>query len=425
VVDIDNIRNFAVIGGGVMGSGIAQVALLSGYENVTVIDLNSAILEKSRALIQQRIEALESEEKCKEFFSYHDLLKNLDYKKKLENFEAVGIVANNFDTKTIMNRLSTETDLSKGVSDADFVIEAVSEKMNLKQDIFKQLGEYVPPQTVLASNTSSMSITKISQDAKNPEKVIGMHFHTFFPIIGMLIEITPGEKSSKESLETGYKVAQKFPCIMGERFTVQLEKETPGLIANRLAVVGSLYFNWLMDQALDNGISREQLNAANFTSEVADAIGIDTIYYVSKYFEENLSPEFAPSQRLTELFNAGKFGKKVGEGFYKWNADGAIKNLPPVEEKTTNFLTNTIDIEMHPAIQFNEACRLLEEGVVTSYELIDKVQLKGTHMPGPFALGKTKYKEWAEKLHKFVEISGKTYLEPSEMMKSGKFLDYK
>jgi len=297
--------------------------------------------------------------------------------------------------------------------------------MDLKQEIFKQLSEYCLPQTVMASNTSSMSITNIAKNSNRPEKVIGMHFHTYFPITGMLIEITPGEKSSAESLELGKEVAQRFPCLIGERFTVQLEKESPGLIANRFSVVGSIYFQWLTDQAMKNGISREQLAAADFSSEVADVIGIDTIYYVSKYFEETISPEFAPSERLTELFKAGKFGRKVGEGFYKWNEDGPIKNLPPVEKKTTDFMTNILDLEMYPAIQLNEACRLLEEGIVRSYELIDKVVFKGTLMPGPFALGKTKYKEWAEKLKDFAEKSGKTYLHPCNMMESGRFLDFK
>ncbi|GAG05632.1 unnamed protein product, partial [marine sediment metagenome] len=105
--------------------------------------------------------------------------------------------------------------------------------------------------------------------------------------------------------------------------------------------------------------------------------------------------------------------------------DGPIKNLPPVEKKTTDFITNTIDPEIFSAIQLNEACRLLEEGVLKSYELIDKVLFKGSFMPGPFALGKTKYKEWAEKLDDFAEKSGKTYLKPCDMMKLGRFLDYK
>ena len=184
LVEFDSIKNVAVIGGGIMGSGIAQVALLTGYEKVTIIDLNSKILEQAIKLIQTRIEALESEEQFKNYFASDERLENFDIKKTLENFESVGIVAKNIDTKTIIKRLYTETEISKGVEDADFVIEAVTEKLELKQDIFKQLGEFAPPHAVLASNTSSMSITKIGELSSRPEKIIGMHFHTFFPILG-------------------------------------------------------------------------------------------------------------------------------------------------------------------------------------------------------------------------------------------------
>ena len=138
MVDLDNIKNISVIGGGIMGSGIAQVALLSGYEKVTIVDLSSEILKKSTKLVKSRMEALESEEKCKEYFASNEILKNLDFKEKLANFESVGIVANKVDTKTIMSRLYTETEISKGVRDADFVIEAVTEKLELKQKIFAE-----------------------------------------------------------------------------------------------------------------------------------------------------------------------------------------------------------------------------------------------------------------------------------------------
>ncbi len=428
MVDLDKIKNMAVIGGGIMGSGIAQVALLTGYEKVTVVDLNNQILLKSKETIQKRIEALESEKNFEKFLSKSnnstERRENIDFKKKLSDFKSVGIITNGVNTSTIMGRLKTEKDISKGVADADFIIEAVPEILNIKQTVFKKLGEFSPPHTILASNTSTMSITKIAQFSGRPEKVIGMHFHTFFPIFGMLIEITPGNESSKESLEIGLSIAQKFPSLMGERFTIQLEKESPGLIANRIAITGAIYFSWLINQAIDNGISREQLDAAGFSSEGADAIGIDTVYYSAKYFEDNVSPDFAPSKRIIDLFNAGKLGKKVGRGFYEWNEDGPIKNLPPVEEKTTEFLKDHSDPETISAIKLNEACRLLEEGVVKSYELIDRVIMKGTFIEGPFVKGKEKYKEWAEKLYEFAEITGKSYLKPCDLMESGRFLSY-
>ena len=423
MVDIDKIKNIAIVGGGIMGSGIAQVALLTGYEKVTVIDLNAEILEKSKELIQTRIEALESVEKFKEFFASNEMVINLDIKKILVSFESVGIVRNKVDTKTIMSRLYTETEISKGVSDADFVIEAVSEKLDLKQDIFKQLGEFAPPQAVLASNTSSMSITKIAQLSSRPEKVIGMHFHTFFPILGMLIEITPGEKSSEESLEIGRTIAQKFPCLTGKRFTVRLEKETAGLIANRISFPIYLYSNWFVNYAKINGISREQLDAAGFSLEIADRIGLDTVYYIQKYLEKYLSPDFAPREEIAKLVNEGRLGKKVGKGFYDWDEKNEpIKNLPSLDPKTMEFLGKNFNPEIIEALRLNEGCRLLEEGVVKSYRLIDKVLFKGNFTPGPFKTGKDKYKEWVKLLYTMAEKTGKSYLKPCEMMESGKFL---
>jgi enoyl-CoA hydratase/3-hydroxyacyl-CoA dehydrogenase len=298
MVDIENIKNIAVIGGGIMGSGIAQVALLAGYKKVTVIDLSSEILAQSRKLIQIRIEALESEEQFENYFGSNERLENLDIKIALGNFESVGLVAKNIATKTIMDRFYTETEISKGVKDADFVIEAVSEKLELKQDIFKQLGEFAPPKAVLASNTSSMSITKIAELSSRPEKIIGMHFHTFFPILGMLIEITPGAKSSEES----------------------------GLIANRISFPMFLYSDWFSNYANVNGISREQLDAAGFSLEIADRVGLDTIYNIEKYLEEYLSPDFAPSEKLAQLIKEGRLGQKVGKGYSKDITIGMVMN---------------------------------------------------------------------------------------------------
>jgi len=429
LVDLDNIKKIAIIGGGIMGSGIAQVALLAGYEKVTVIDINADILHKSKDIIQERIEALESEENYKKFLTVNNITdeaqKSLDIKRKLDKFESVGILANNINTETIMSRLKTETDISKGVGDADFVIEAVTEKLELKQSIFRDLGEYSPPNTILASNTSAMSITKIGQHSGRPEKVIGMHFHTFFPILGMLIEITPGEKSSDESLEVGRVIAQKFPCLAGKRFTVQLEKETTGLIANRISLPSGIYFEWLIDYTLDNGFSFEQLGALNFVFGLTDSIGLDTSYNILKYFEEHVSPDFAPGKLLTKLINAGRVGKKVGKGYLDWNENGSIENPPLIDEKATEFLMLHLDAEVFSALSLNEACRLLEEGVVTSYRLIDKIIFKGISMPGPFREGKGKYKEFSKKLYDLAEKTGKSYFKPCKMMESGKFLSYR
>ena len=429
MVELDNINKIAIIGGGIMGSGIAQVALLSGYEKVTVIDLDEGILRKSRDLIQERIESLESEENYKKYLTVNNVTDMVQttvaIRNKLDKFEAVGILANNVPTETIMSRLKTETDISKGVSDADFVIEAVSENLELKQGIFKELGEYSPPNAILASNTSSMSITKIGKHSGRPEKVIGMHFHTFYPILGMVIEITPGAQSSEESLKVGQAIAEKFPCIIGEKLTVQLEKETAGLIANRISLPGHVYLDWLIDYAIDTGFSFEQLGALNLLFGIEDAIGIDTIYNILKYFEEYVSPDFAPGKFFTKLVTTGRFGRKVGKGYLVYNENGLVVKLPSEDEKATEFLMSYLDEEIFKALRLNEACRLLEEGVVKSGRLIDKVMLKGFYVPGVIRSGKRKFQELTKKLYELAEKTGKSYFKPCKMMESGDFLSYK
>jgi 3-hydroxyacyl-CoA dehydrogenase len=428
LVDIDNIENIAIIGGGVMGSGIAQVALLAGYKKVTVIDLDEGILRKSKDLIQERIQALESEENYKKFLTVNNVTdpvqKSLNIKRELDKFESVGILAHNVDKKTIISHMKTDTDISKGVEDADFVIEAVSEKLELKQSIFKDLGEYSPSNTILASNTSAMSITKIGQYSGRPEKVIGMHFNTFFPLLCMLIEITPGEQSSYESLKVGQAIAEKFPCLAGKKFIVQLEKETTGLIANRISLLGYIYIDWLIDYAIDVGFSFEQLGALNFVFGLEDEIGLDITYNILKYCEEYLSPDFAPGKYLTNLVSTGRFGKKVGKGYYDYNENRSVNKQPSLDEKATEFLMPYLDEDIFHALRLNEACRLLEEGVVKSSRLIDKVMLKGYYVPGPFKLGKRKYREFAKKLYDLAEKTGKSYFTPCKLMESGEFLSY-
>ncbi|MFW9949995.1 MAG: 3-hydroxyacyl-CoA dehydrogenase family protein, partial [Candidatus Thorarchaeota archaeon] len=405
------------------------VALLAGFEKVTLNDLNLDILYKSKEKIQERIEALRSEENYNKFLESNNItegvMKDLDFKSKLGKFESIGVLAENTDTISMMSRLKLVTDISQAVMDADFVIEAVPEKLELKRKVFRDLGEYSPTKATLASNTSCMSITEIAKFSSQPEKVIGMHFHTFFPLVGILIEITPGKQSSEESLKIGMKIAQKFPCLVGKRFTVQLEKEAPGLIGNRISLPGEIYFEWLVDYAIENGFSFEQLGALNYIFGLTDAIGLDTIYNILKYFEEHVSSDFGPGNALTNLINKGRFGKKVGKGWYNYNENGTIENVPLLDEKATEFLKPYIDQDIFLALNLNEACRLLEEGAVKSYKLIDKIIAKGNFTPGPFKLGKKRYEEFAKILYNLAEITGKYYFKPCKMMESGDFLSYK
>jgi len=321
--------------------------------------------------------------------------------------------------ETILNRLIKETDLRRAVENADYVIEAVPEVMEIKKDVYKKLGEYTREDTVLASNTSSMSITKLGEASAKPEKVIGMHF--FAPVSNELIEITKGDNSSLESVYIGVAVGETLPATEGKRVIITLDKETPGHIANRVVGAISPYYNWIFDQALEENIPFEQIDAD--TSDfgglglclLMDGIGLDTIYNVMKYFEQTLSPDFAPNQTLVKLVESGNLGRKTGKGFYEW-LDG---ELP---ERDLSKKAGLVDIEVLLAQQLNEGCRLLEQGIVNNYKVIDKAVTVGYRMPGPFAMNKNNYKRLSKKLEEAADLTGKNYLRPCNLMTSGEFL---
>lgn len=427
MIEIDNVKKVAVIGAGVMGSGIALASLLAGYEKVTINDLNDDILEKSRISIGKILEDWGPIKEVKKGLAQNPALLNVNLEELFEETETLGILGDGVNKKEIMNRLRCESDLSKTVKDADYIVEVITEKLDIKQEIFKKLGKYAPSHAILATNTSTMSITKIGAFSGRSNKVVGMHFHNYFPLNARLIEVTPGEETSEDTMDICYSFATKLPCALKDKFVVRLEKESPGLIANRLSIVTSLFMNYYYDQIFDKGISTDILSAMGMASPAEDVIGIDVIWGCAKYFEENVSREFSPGKRIEKLYSEGRFGKKVGKGFFDWDENGPIIKEVTVDDETKQFLGSlmgSIDWEIIGAISLNECCRILEEGVMKSYNLIDKTIKAGTFFDGPFISGKDKYKEWSKKLEETAEKIGKSYLKPCEMMKSGKFLEF-
>jgi len=426
--EMHNITNVAIIGSGIMGSGIAQIALLSGFQKVTLNDVSEKILKKGRESIFFRIQSLDTEEKFNEFISKDLLMQNVMEKSTFEEIrksvKSVGILAKNFTIDEIMNRLICEVNLRKAVSDSDFIIEAVPENLALKQDVFRQLSENSPPHAILASNTSTMSPSKLGLHTSRPEKVIGMHFHGALPIRGRLIEITGGNKTLDESLSLGCQIAEKFPSIAGERFILRLEKETPGLVANRLTLARAIHLNWILDSAIAQGISVEQLLAGGLRLIGLDYVGLDTIKNTWIYLEENLSPDFAPGRVITDLVRKGHLGKKTGKGFFEWKGETPIIKDVLADDKTKEFLTVNRDKNLAMAIRMNEACRLIEEGVIKGYKIINKIDYIENRQQKTFELGIEKYEEWSEILEYFAQKLGRSYLKPCEMMKSGKFKDF-
>ncbi|MFW9952886.1 MAG: 3-hydroxyacyl-CoA dehydrogenase NAD-binding domain-containing protein [Candidatus Thorarchaeota archaeon] len=386
------VKNLVVIGAGTMGNGIAQAALLAKYET-TLVDLTKEAVDRGAIKIEEGVH-------------------------KLENKGKLGDQTN---TANIMKRLTTSTDLITAVKDADFVIEAVPEDLEIKQEVFKKLGNYAPEHTIFASNTSTLLIAKISKFTRKPERVIGMHFFVP-PIFQSCVEIMRGEKTSNETMEIGFHVADSLPCFNGKRFPVRIEKDTPGFIANRLLVSQLIYVNWIIDKAYEKGIPFEQIDAdagARVITpmgpcELADYLGLDVMYKSMKIFEETLSPDIIPGKVLTTLVSQGKYGKKSGTGLYDWTSGKPNINLT----KKAGLL----NLEVILAIQLNEGCKLLEGGIVSGYKVIDDVMVNGPGMPGPFGIGKRNYDKWSQMLEELAKEMDKMYLNPCELMKSGAFL---
>jgi len=392
MVDLNRIRTFVVVGAGTMGREIAQVALMSNlFKKVILNDISENALTHAKEYITAGLEKIESK----------------------------GKLAQGLTTDFLINKLFISKDLMNSIKEADFIVEAIPEVMELKQELFKELGQFAPEHAILATNTSTMSITKIAEASNRPEHVIGMHFFTPIPLL-RLIELIKGEKTSQDAFDIGVALGQKLPALKGKRYIAKIEKESPGFIVNRLTVATSLLFNWLLDTATDKGIPYENIDR-DFVSPPDlgplakwDFLGLDVICDVMNYFGETISQEFTPGKTLTNLLKEGNLGRKTGKGIFEW-----IEGKPNIK---TSEKAGLFSPEHYYAIQLNEGCRLLEEKIVSGYKIIDDTMLAGMDMPGPFGAGKNNYEKWALMLEELVEMTQINYFKPCKMMKTGTFL---
>ncbi len=293
------IKNVSVIGAGTMGNGIAHVFAQTGYK-VVLIDVNAAQLEKAVATIS----------------------KNLDRQ------IAKGTLTEDQKAATLA-QLTTATDISAGVSNADLVVEAATENIDLKLNIFKQLDEAAPVGCILATNTSSISITKIAAVTKRPELVIGMHFMNPVPVM-KLVEIINGYATSAEVttvIDTLSKQLGKVPCVVNDY---------PGFVANRIlmpmineailtlqeGVAGVEEIDTVMKLGMAHPMGPLQL---------ADFIGLDVCLNILYVLRDGFGRQkYAPSTLLVNMVTAGKLGVKTGEGFYTYTPGS--KELVPSKQ---------------------------------------------------------------------------------------------
>ena len=326
----------AVLGGGTMGGEIAQV-IANADIPVVVKDVEQKFvdhaLEKSREVTKSQLDKLVSKEKL----TQEAADARLD--------EVMGLI--------------TGTTTYDGFGDVDFVIEAVPERMEIKKSVYRELDEATPGHAILASNTSSLSITEMGRETLRPGKVVGFHF--FFPASVMpLVEIISGEDTSRDTLTTAFNFAQ---AIRKQPITC---KEVPGFVVNRIlnSGVGEVWREQeekgLSIKKIDEGIA-----AANVTPMgpffLIDMLGLDTVLHVAEYLQESYGDSFYVHKGMQKLVADGKLGAKSGgEGFYK---DGE----PNIEGDADPNVEELADLIMLKS--FVEACKVLEEGICTVREI--------------------------------------------------------
>jgi 3-hydroxybutyryl-CoA dehydrogenase len=287
-------KNILVIGAGFMGAGIAQVCAQSGYQ-VVLSDSSAEALEKATAGLKWSVEKLKSK----------------------------GLLAEEPDQ--VLARFKTAGDLS-WAAEADLVIEAVYEKEELKHRIFRELGALTGPRTILATNTSTIPITRIAAVTTNPERVLGLHFFGPVPFMA-LVEVIQAEQTSPEVFEQGVA----FIKSLG-KMPVRVRMDIPGFVMNRIFAAA---FSEALDLVAKGVVTAEEAdlgmrlgygwNIGPF--EIADNAGLDTFVLVGKSMQALGETRLAPGwTMLEEMVAQGRLGRKTGHGFYRYTADG--KKLP-------------------------------------------------------------------------------------------------
>ncbi|WP_044200954.1 3-hydroxyacyl-CoA dehydrogenase family protein [Flammeovirga sp. OC4] len=280
-------NKISVIGSGTMGNGIAHVFAQNGYD-VSLVDINEQALDKAIATISKNLDRLIKKEKITEEVKIQTL-----------------------------NNLTTFTSLEEGVADADLVVEAATENVEIKLQIFRDLDRFTKPSAILASNTSSISITKIGAVTKRPEQVIGMHFMNPVPMM-KLVEVINGYLTSKEVTDQVIAVSKKihkvpvpandYAGFVANRILMPMINEA--IISLQNGVAGVSEIDTIMKLGMAHPMGPLQL---------ADFIGLDVCLSIMKVLQDGLGDDkYAPSPLLVNMVEAGILGVKSGEGFYDW-----------------------------------------------------------------------------------------------------------
>lgn len=342
-MELEDIDTITVLGAGSMGHGIAEVAALAGYD-VRLRDIKEEFVQDGYEQIEWSLGKLAEHEQISED-------------------EAEGA----------LERVTPLVDMEEAVGNTDFIIEAVPEKMDIKKEVYMEVEEYAPSHTIIATNTSSLSITDLAEATERPEQFCGMHF--FNPPIRMqLVEVIRGEHTSDETLEVTEDLADDFG-----KTPVRVRKDSPGFIVNRVLVPQLNEVAWLVSEGeytieeIDS-TTKFSMGMPMGSFELADLTGIDVSYHVLEYMQEVLGNAYEPAPIMKEKVENDELGKKTDKGFYDYS-DG--------EPEIPN---DQIRDDLEPilnAVMANEVAKLVGSEVAPPRDIDEAVQLGAAFPEGP------------------------------------------
>ena len=318
---MEDIQKVLVIGAGTMGHGFAQVFALNGLD-VTLVDETDELLSLARGWIND----------------------NLEFMVELDELEASQVAPT-------LDRIQFSTDPDQAAGSSEYVLEAISENLDLKKTLFKKLGEITLPETILATNTSSYDISEFCNVTKHPERVVGTHWF-FPPPITPCVEIIPGNLTSQETVDR----ATAFMKRMGKYPTPC--KSAPGFVANRIQIAMVAEAFAIVEEGLATPQEVDRIVKSSFgfrlsaygPCEIADQAGLDVYRAIFQYMKDKLNrDQFIPPRLLDELVEQGRIGLKSRKGFYDYE-EGAAESLKRERDRKLYARRRIFLKEHHPAL---------------------------------------------------------------------------
>ncbi len=345
-MDTDDIDTITVLGAGTMGHGIAEVAALAGYD-VVLRDINEDLVTDGYEEIEWSLGKLAEKERISD-----------------DTAEAA------------LDRVDPVVDLAEAAGDADVVIEAIVEDMDIKQEVYEELSAVAPDDAIFASNTSSLSITDLSEATDRPEQFCGMHF--FNPPVRMeLVEVIRGEHTGDGTMDAIVGLAEQF-----DKTPVRVRKDKPGFIVNSILVPLMNEACWLVETdtatiADVDSTTKYGMGLPMGAFELGDQVGNDVTLHVLEYMHEVLGETYAPCPLLERYVNEDRLGKKTGRGFYDYEDGGADVPADQISETVQNRLL---------AVLANETGKLVAAGVAPPADIDEAVTLGAAFPRGPAKL---------------------------------------